>query len=127
MTGPVPIDPPVDYGVPAAGTAVEESIHIPGLSLQVQSGEPDTGPLDDINARGEVRQKVLRRGKITYQNYEIECQVRDLSSTGARLRLAGDVTVPSCFKLLILPEKITKQVQVCWRDELMLGVRFMED
>ena len=127
MTDPVPIDPPVDYGVPAAGLAAEAGTHIPDMSVQFQPGDPEAELLDELNARGEVRQKVLRRGKITYQNFEIECQVRDLSSTGAKLRLAGDVTVPSCVKLTILPEKITRMVQVCWRDELLLGVRFMDD
>ena len=119
------MDPPVHYGAPAMPAADEP--HIPDVTPHYPAAEPDGDLIADANARGEARQKVLRRGKITYQNFEIECQVRDISSTGAKLRLAGDVTVPSSFKLLILPEKITRMVQVCWRDELLLGVRFMED
>lgn len=121
------MDPPVHYGAAAAALPAGDEPHIPDVTPQYPSEEPDGSLMADANARTEARQKVLRRGKITYQNFEIECQVRDISSTGAKLRLAGDVTVPSSFKLLILPEKITKMVQVCWRDELLLGVRFMED
>jgi hypothetical protein len=107
-------------------------IHIP----EVDPREPEPGFVeavdeagDDFESRGEARQKVLRRGKITWQsgNFEIECQVRDLSTTGAKLRMAGDVTTPSCFTITIYPEKITKMAQVCWRDELTLGVQFIED
>ena len=142
MTQPAPMSPPVDYGPPAESGSFEmqpvhpamqtPEIHIPELDPR----EPETGFVeahdeagDGAESRGEARQKVLRRGKITWQsgNFEIECQVRDLSTTGAKLRLAGDVTTPSCFTITIYPENITKMAQVCWRDELTLGVQFIED
>ena len=142
MTEPAPMAPPVHYGTPSdsgssamlqghpAGQAPE--IHIPEVAPRepeasdVQAGDEAANGAED---RGEARQKVLRRGKITWQsgNFEIECQVRDLSTTGAKLRLAGDVTTPSCFSIIIYPEKITKMAQVCWRDELTLGVQFIND
>ena len=35
---------------------------------------------------------MLRKGKITFGNgaFEVECQLRDLNSTGAKLKLFGD-------------------------------------
>lgn len=133
-----PMQPPVDYGPPGGGepsprpdthAAATAHVEVPDLMDDTAPVEfqPETAS-DDGNTRTEQRQKVLRRGKITWQNgnFEIECQVRDLSSTGAKLKLAGDVTVPSCFTLVIMPEKITRMVQVCWREELTLGVRFID-
>ena len=90
---------------------------------------PAAVPQDAGQLRRESRHKVLRKGKITYSNgnFEVECQVRDLNSTGARLKLAGDVTVPSCFQITIYPEKLTRSAQVCWRNDLVIGIRFLDD
>ncbi len=101
-----------------------------------QPGDPLIEPIDDTGlphsseqVRQEPRHKVLRKGKITYSNgnFEVECQVRDINSTGAKLKLAGDVTVPSCFQLTIYPEKVTRAAQVCWRNDLVIGIRFLDD
>jgi len=136
------MEPPVDYGPPgergasaphpASSEADPSQIHVPELgpietdAVLASEGEYTS---EGAEGRGEQRQKVLRRGKISWQNgnFEIDCQVRDLSATGAKLRLAGNVTTPSCLNLTILPEKITKLVQVCWRDDLTLGVQFIEN
>jgi hypothetical protein len=97
--------------------------HIPNVT-------PAQMPVEEASdeERGEERKKVFKRGKITYAsgNFEVECQIRDLNTTGAKLRLSGEVTVPSCFDLIILPEKIVKKAQVCWKEELTLGIRFIE-
>jgi hypothetical protein len=90
---------------------------------------PAATPQNADQMRREARHKVLRKGKITYSNgnFEVECQVRDLNSTGAKLKLAGDVTVPSCFQITIYPEKLTRSAQVCWRNDLVIGIRFLDD
>ena len=134
--------PPVNYGPPSdmaasgaqAGHPATDAaaVHVPDLEPEILESAFDPGADEtgaNADGRGETRQKVLRRGKISWQNgnFEIECQVRDLSTTGAKLRLAGDVTTPSCFSITIYPEKIIKMAQVCWRDNLTLGVRFIED
>ena len=126
-----PVTPPAPQAATAepAHPASEDS-HVPDVMSDfydmVMENSTSTDP---GNARAEPRQKVLRKGKITYSNgnFEVECQIRDLNSAGAKLRLSGDVTVPSCFELIIYPEKICKTAQVCWRDELTLGIRFIED
>jgi hypothetical protein len=93
---------------------------------------PENGPgtaSDQADSRTESRHKVLRKGKIVFANgaFEVECQVRDLNSTGAKLKLSGDVTVPSSFDITIYPEKVTRTVQVCWREDLFLGIKFIDD
>jgi hypothetical protein len=95
----------------------------------IDTMEPDATLQVAGHMRQEARHKVLRKGKITYSNgnFEVECQVRDLNSTGAKVKLAGDVTVPSCFQITIYPERLTRSAQVCWRNDLVIGIRFLDD
>lgn len=113
----------------------ESTPHIPDVAPATQIDEPglpdDTASFttDPSDTRTEARHKVLRKGKITFGNgaFEVECQLRDLNTSGAKLKLSGDVTVPSSFDITIYPEKMTKTAQVCWRDELLLGIRFIDN
>lgn len=120
---------------PPASLQNESSAYIPDVAPATGVDEPGL-PDDPANfasdpadTRTEPRHKVLRKGKITFGNgaFEVECQLRDLNTTGAKLKLSGDVTVPSSFEITIYPEKMTKTAQVCWRDELMLGIRFVDN
>jgi hypothetical protein len=120
---------------PPASLQDESSAYIPDVAPAAemdQSGSADgitSVSSDPADTRTEARHKVLRKGKITYGNgaFEVECQLRDLNTTGAKLKLSGDVTVPSSFEITIYPEKMSKTAQVCWRDELMLGIRFIDN
>ena len=53
----------------------------------------------------------------------IDCVVKDLSDTGARLQVVNALSVPERFELLI-PGAKSVQVTVVWRKERMVGVRF---
>jgi hypothetical protein len=133
MSGPVPHAQPGDAGQPPVPP--ESPAHIPDLAPVIEpaaSPSPANGAStisDQADSRAEVRHKVLRKGKIVFANgaFEVECQVRDLNSTGAKLKLSGAVTVPSSFDITIYPEKVTRTVQVCWREDLFLGIKFIDD
>jgi hypothetical protein len=78
---------------PPASLQDESSAYIPDVAPAAemdQSGSPDgitSVSSDPADTRTEARHKVLRKGKITYGNgaFEVECQVRDLNTTGAKL------------------------------------------
>ena len=110
-----------------ADTTVEPP-HVPAMTDSQPEVEPQATS-GGREQRGEPRHKVNKKGLIVYVGDElgVECEIRDLSATGAKLRLDNDITVPSCFDLIILPENITKKVQVCWRDDRDLGIQFLED
>lgn len=136
MSGPsVPARPNVPSQQSPSSLQDESTPHIPDVAPATQIDEPglpdDTASFasEPADSRTEARHKVLRKGKITFGNgaFEVECQLRDLNSTGAKLKLSGDVTVPSSFDITIYPDKMTKTAQVCWRDELMLGIRFIDN
>jgi hypothetical protein len=53
----------------------------------------------------------------------IDCVVKDLSDTGARLQVVNALSLPERFELHI-PGAKSIQVTVVWRKGRMIGVRF---
>lgn len=97
-----------------------------------QSDDSNTVPphipaMSDGKSRHEQRAQVQKTGSISYAggDLNVECEVCDLTESGARLRLGDDVTIPSCFDLTILPDNTSRKAQVCWRDNQELGIQFI--
>ena len=78
-------------------------------------------------ARIAPRRRMLKSGKIAYadRHVTIGCSVRDMSATGARLRIEGSVTEPDTFELLIALDGVEANCEVVWRREADIGVRFI--
>lgn len=74
--------------------------------------------------RQAVRNRCLRAAKAVYHDrrFQVDCQVRDESATGMKLRLGGDVAVPDKFELLIESREELIPVLVRWRRGMELGV-----
>ena len=79
--------------------------------------------------RASQRSRTLLEGHIIYNNRlsQMECTVRDLSETGARLVFAQPVKVPAEFELQIPNKKLTRRAQVMWYDGQNHGVMFLDD
>lgn len=110
--------------------APAEQPHIPTIKHESPDVEPQAASIDDNDDdRSEPRQAVHQQGLIVYagQEGDIECEIRDLTQAGAKLRLGDDVTVPSCFDLTILPDNTSKSAQVCWRNDRELGIQFIAE
>jgi hypothetical protein len=56
----------------------------------------------------------------------IDCTIRNLSSTGARLEVASPVGIPDSFILLTKPDGIQYPCQVVWRKSHQIGVAFQK-
>ncbi len=78
------------------------------------------------NQRIARRQRVLKQGKIVFFNNlsVTDCTIRDLSETGAKVICGDQMAVPNEFRLVVLMDNTIRDVQVAWRRENMLGVRF---
>lgn len=78
--------------------------------------------------RASPRSRTLLEGYIIYNNRlsRMECTVRDLSETGARIVFAQPVKVPAQFELQIPKRKLVRQAQVMWYDGQNHGVMFIE-
>ena len=75
----------------------------------------------------EHRQRVLKKGVISYSegHISIECVVRDLSSGGVRLHFPVSTPVPDNFDLSIPMDGLTAQCLCRWRKGQVIGATFV--
>jgi hypothetical protein len=81
---------------------------------------------DDREERRQApRHRVLKGGRIVFNDGRsvIDCQVRNQSEGGARLKLATVVGVPDEFELRIAAD-VPRRCRVIWRTGQEIGVAF---
>lgn len=78
------------------------------------------------NKRGDPRQRVLKSGKIVFAggSFSVDCTIRNLSTTGARLQVPTTVAIPDRFVLVDAHAGTRREATVVWRKADQLGVRF---
>lgn len=83
----------------------------------------------ETNKRAAQRLRVLKQGKILLSNNMtvIDCTVRDLSGTGAKLLCADPGAIPNDFRLVFTSDRMMRDVKVVWRRPEMLGVHFTSE
>ncbi len=75
--------------------------------------------------RAAPRQRVLKAAKIILDDWgAIDCIVRDVSDTGARIKVENVSTLPHKFRLLITMDNTIRPVQVAWKLNNLIGVAF---
>ena len=76
--------------------------------------------------RTATRQKSFLRGCVYFNNRRsvLDCLIRDISSTGARLIFSETVSVPDIVDLYIPQKEQTQRVHVQWRHGNEMGVAF---
>lgn len=76
--------------------------------------------------RRHPRIRTFFGGVITFNKRcsTINCTVRNLSETGARLHLADTGTLPNTFDLIIRARDIDTPARVVWRSDTEAGVTF---
>lgn len=78
------------------------------------------------NDRSSVRRRLLKQARISFKGGRstIDCVLRNLSDSGARLRVTSPLGVPDQFELLLLTDKTTHACRVVWRSANEMGVAF---
>jgi hypothetical protein len=78
--------------------------------------------------RKGVRSKSLLGARIVYNNRAstIDCTVRNISPTGARLVFGGPVAAPDEFDLVISQKERTHRCRIAWRKANEIGVAFVD-
>jgi hypothetical protein len=94
--------------------------------------EPENDPLPEkamSEHRREVRQKTFLKGRIIFNKgaSSMDCLVRDLSASGARLALTETTTLPEGFDLYIPQKEKTYRASLCWRRADGIGVTFVDE
>jgi hypothetical protein len=84
------------------------------------------GPVNS-DARGAPRRKVLKAGIAASNNRHltVSCTVRDISATGARLRVDNLASIPDTFELIIAVDGLEANCEVVWRKSNEVGVKFL--
>ena len=82
--------------------------------------------MGEENKRASTRKRVLKGGMIIFNDRcsTLSCTVRDLSETGARLRVAKGAAVPDRFDLSVDTDGLDAPCTVAWRKGEEIGVRF---
>jgi hypothetical protein len=77
--------------------------------------------------RRSLRRRVLKGGSVVFNDRHstLPCSVRDVSDTGARLRVTGSVSVPDTFELIIELDGLEARCEVIRRDGNDIAVRFL--
>jgi PilZ domain-containing protein len=75
------------------------------------------------------RQKSFLQGRIYYnkRRSSVDCLVRDVSDTGAKLVFGGTVTIPDVVELYLSNKDEVRRAKVQWRKGHEMGVDFADD
>jgi hypothetical protein len=81
-----------------------------------------------MERRRHERRHVVVMGRIdTGSPHLTSCIVRDLTATGARLKVTDAETLPEHFRLMLQPSGHVTQARIVWRGEGSCGVEFLPD
>ena len=76
--------------------------------------------------RRSPRQKAFLKGRINNGLGDVDCLIRDLSATGAKLMFSGGIAMPPVIDLHIPMKKQVMRAKVQWRNGDEMGVSFIE-
>lgn len=78
------------------------------------------------NHRGDRRQRVLKGALITFKDRAatINCVVRNLSDSGACLKVDSPIGIPDAFDLIFDDHKSIRHCRVTWRKATQIGIEF---
>ena len=79
------------------------------------------------NQRSSPRQRTLKGAKIAFQGHgaAINCIVRNLSETGACLKVESPIGIPETFDLVFESDQSGRPCRVVWRKDTQIGVKFL--
>ncbi len=82
--------------------------------------------MSDSDKRTSPRLRSFLKGRVVYNGGQssLDCLIRDMSSTGARLELSASVTLPDRFDLYLPHRDETLKVHLQWRRGAAIGVAF---
>ena len=86
---------------------------------------PDTSAAE---RRGAYRPRVLLGGKLVFGNatQSADCTIRNLSDTGARVRIGANLPISGELWLINVPAGVAWRSETAWRRSNELGLRFLE-
>jgi hypothetical protein len=78
-----------------------------------------------IEKRAAPRHRVFKHGTLAFGGGgAIDCMVRNISSSGARLDIATPVGLPPTFALVIRTDRFMRHCRPVWGSDNRIGVAF---
>jgi hypothetical protein len=78
-----------------------------------------------IEKRATPRHRVLKRGTLAFSGGGgLDCTVRNISESGARLDVVNPMGMPDTFMLVIETDQFMRRCRAVWSSEQRLGVAF---
>ena len=94
-------------------------------ALALPKGAAATAPAT-FQDRNSIRSKTFLKAYIRFQNRTMDCVVRNMSLSGARLEVSQTSTLPTEFELDILQRGALIQCALKWRKDEGVGVKFLD-
>jgi hypothetical protein len=78
-----------------------------------------------IEKRAAPRHRVLKHGTLAFGGGGgVDCMVRNISSSGARLDIVTPVGLPPTFTLVIQTDRFMRRCRPVWSNDNRIGVAF---
>jgi hypothetical protein len=78
-----------------------------------------------IERRTATRQRVLKQGTLAFGGGGgIDCMVRNISSSGARIEIVSPIGMPPSFTLVIKADQFLRRCHPVWSKDTRIGVAF---
>ncbi|HWX05972.1 MAG TPA: PilZ domain-containing protein [Bradyrhizobium sp.] len=78
-----------------------------------------------IEKRAAPRHRVLKGGTLAFSGGGgVDCTVRNISSSGARVDISNPVGLPEAFTLVIETDHFRRRCHAVWSSEKCIGVAF---
>ncbi len=79
-----------------------------------------------MERRRQPRTRTLKAARILLNHHQssIDCTIRNLSLSGARLEVASSLGIPERFDLIFNADQSIRPCRMVWHKEKQLGVEF---
>ena len=74
--------------------------------------------------RANPRRRIFKAGQIQFGPSTVDCIVRDISATGARIVVKSPTWFPARFVLAVASDGISKPCHIVWRSDGQIGLAF---
>jgi PilZ domain len=79
------------------------------------------------NSRIALRSRMLKSARLISMGNRslVDCTIKDMSATGAKLSCSDPMAVPTQFRFLVPSENTICDARIVWRRGNLLGVEFI--
>jgi hypothetical protein len=78
--------------------------------------------------RPDRRRRSFLAGRVTFGDgrHVFDCAIRDLTDRGARITIPENQTLPPCFHLISMRERVVHECAVVWMKDGEAGLSFLK-